>query len=181
MVQITEQLAALNKSQLESVLKAASLTVDNAEKFAELQVKWGKVAYDDAVKALRQIASVKDVSELGAYSTATVQPAWDKASAYAKNVYDLVSAAQAEYASLVEEQVAELNRNVVVTLDAALKSAPAGSEGAVSAVKSAVNSANAVYESLIKAAKQVNTLTEANLAAVNAQVSTAAKRKATAA
>jgi phasin family protein len=181
MVQITEQLSALNKSQLESVVKAASLAVDNAEKFADLQLKWGKATYEDAVKALRQIASIKDVSELGAYSTSAVQPAWDKASAYAKSVYELVSSAQAEYAALVEEQVAEFNKNVVVTLDAALRSAPAGSEGAVSAVKSAVSSANALYESLIKAAKQVNTITEANIAAVNAQVTTATKRKATAA
>ena len=69
---------------------------------------------------------------------------------------------------------------MVVTLDAALKSAPAGSEGAVSAVKSAVHSANTIYESLIKAAKQVSSITEANVAAVNAQVATATKKKAAA-
>jgi phasin family protein len=154
--------------------------VENAEKFTDLQVKWSKAAYEDAVKALRQVASIKDASELAAYSTSAVQPAFDKATAYAKSTYDLVSSAQAEYAALLEEQVAEFNKNVVVTLDTALKSAPAGSEGAISAVKSAVHSANAVYESLIKAAKQVNTITEANIAAVNAQVGTVTKRKAAA-
>jgi hypothetical protein len=48
----------------------------------------------------------------------------------------------------------------------------------VSAVKSAVHSANAIYDSLIKAARQVNSITEANVAAVNAQVATATRKKA---
>ena len=180
MVQITEQLAALSKSQLEAVLRAAALSFDNAEKLADLQMKWSKSAYEDAVKALRQVAAVKDINELSAYTTSTAQPAWDKAAAYAKSAYDVLATAQADYAALLEEQVAELNKNVVVTLDAALKSAPAGSEGAVSAVKSAVHSANTIYESLIKAAKQVNSITEANVAAVNAQVASATKKKAAA-
>jgi phasin family protein len=180
MVQITEQLAALSKSQLDAVLKTAALAAESAEKLADLQLKAGKAAYDDAVKALRQVAGIKDVAELASYTTATAQPAWDKAAAYAKSTYETVAAAQAEYAALVEEQVAEFNKNVVVTLDAALKSAPAGSESAVAAVKSAVHSANTVYESLVKAAKQVSTIAEANVAAVGAQVATAGKKKAAA-
>ncbi len=180
MVQITEQLAALSKSQLDSVLKAANLSVENAEKLAALQFKWSKAAYEDAVQALRQFTAVKDFNEFSALTTGAAQPTWDKATAYAKSVYDLTTAAQAELAALLEEQAAEFNKNVVVTLDAALKSAPAGSEGAVSAVKSAVHSANTIYESLIKAAKQVSSITEANVAAVNAQVATATKKKAAA-
>jgi hypothetical protein len=119
------------------------------------------------------------VTELTNYATASVQPAWEKAAAYAKSSFEVVAAAQAEYAALLEEQVADLNKNVVVTLDAALKSAPAGSEGAVAAVKSAMHSANTVYESLVKAAKEVGSITEANIAAVSAQ-SPVGKRKATA-
>jgi phasin family protein len=180
MVQINEQLAALGKSQFEAALKAATLSTEHAEKLVELQLKQTRSAYEDGVKALRQLAGVKDPAELSAYATASVQPALDKATAYAKSTYDAVAAAQLDFANLLEEQVAEFNKNVVVTLDAALKSAPAGSEGAVSAVKSAVGSANAIYESLIKAAKQVNMVTEANIAAVNAQVAAATKKKATA-
>jgi phasin family protein len=179
MVQITEQLAALSKSQLDAVLKVAALTANNAEKLADLQLKSSKAAYEDAVKAVRQMAAVKDVTELTNYATASVQPAWEKAAAYAKSSFEVVAAAQAEYAALLEEQVADLNKNVVVTLDAALKSAPAGSEGAVAAVKSAMQSANTVYESLVKAAKEVGSITEANISAVSAQ-SPVGKRKATA-
>jgi phasin family protein len=176
MVQITEQLAALSKSQLDAVLKAAALAANNAEKLADLQLKSGKAAYEDTVKAVRQVAAMKDVTEFANYATAAMQPAWEKAAAYAKSAFEMVAAAQAEYAALLEEQVADLNKNMVVTLDAALKSAPAGSEGAVAAVKSAVHSANTVYESMIKAAKEVGSIAEANIAAVSAQTPSGKKR-----
>jgi phasin family protein len=180
MVQITEQLAALGKSQLEALLRTATLAADNAGKLADLQLKASKAAYEDGVKALRQIAAARDVAEAATSITSSAQPAWDRTAAYARSTYEVITAGQAEYRALLEEQFAELNRNVVLTLDAALKSAPAGSEGAVSAVKSAVHSANTVYESLITAAKQVSSIAEANMAAVGAQVATASRKKATA-
>ena len=65
---------------------------------------------------------------------------------------------------------------MVVTLDTAMKSAPAGSEGAIAAVKSAIHSTNTVYETMVKTAKQMASAAEANLAAV-AQVNPASKKK----
>jgi len=176
MVQVSEQVAAFGKSQLEAVLKAAELTAENVEKLVDLQFKTAKSAYADSLKALKQLASIKDVNELATVTTGAAQPTFDKATSYAKSVYDVVSGAQAGFASLVEEQVADFNKNMVVTLDAAMKSAPAGSEGAIAAVKSAIHSANTVYETMVKAAKQVASATEANIAAV-AEAAPASKRK----
>ena len=176
MVQVSEQIAAFNKSQLEAMLKVAELATENLEKLADVQFKAAKSAYADSVKALKQLAGVKDVNELASVATGAAQPTWDKATTYAKSVYDVVSTAQSEFASLLEEQVAELNKNMVVTLDTAMKSAPAGSEGAIAAVKSAIHSTNTVYETMVKTAKQMASAAEANLAAV-AQVNPASKKK----
>ena len=180
MVQVSEQVAAFSKSQLEAVLKVAELTAENVEKLFDVQVNAAKSAYEDSVKALKQFASVKDVNELATLATGAAQPTFDKATTYAKSVYEVVSASQADFANLVEEQVAEFNKNMVVTLDAAMKSAPAGSEGAIAAVKSAVHSANTVYETFVKTAKQVASAAEANIAAA-AQVAPASKKKVAAA
>ncbi len=68
---------------------------------------------------------------------------------------------------MLEEQVTEFNRNVSVALDAAFKSAPPGSEAAVAAVKSVIDVANSVYDTILKATKQLSSLTEANIAAAN--------------
>ena len=51
-------------------------------------------------------------------------------------------------------------------MDTALKSAPAGSENAVTLVKSAISAANNAYESVQKAAKQATEMAEANFSAV---------------
>jgi phasin family protein len=178
MVQITEQLAALSKSQLEAALKIAELTGENFEKLADVQLKAAKTAYEDAAKSLRQIASIQDVSEIAALSSGAAQPAWDKASTYARSLYEVLSGAQSEFASVLEQQVAEFNKNVVVTLDAVIKSAPAGSESALAGVKAAIQSANGVYETLVKAGRQVASVTEANLAAATSQTGTSKKKAA---
>jgi phasin family protein len=177
MVQVSEQVAVFNKSQLDALLKIAELTAENMEKLADVQFKAAKSAYADSVKTLKQLAAVKDVNELASVTTGAAQPTWDKATTYAKNVYDVVSAAQAEFGSLLEEQVAEFNKNMVVTLDTAMKSAPAGSEGAIAAMKSAIHSTNTVYETMVKTAKQMASVAEANIAAA-AQVVPASKKKA---
>jgi phasin family protein len=177
MVQVTEQVAVFNKSQLDALLKLAEMTAENMEKLADVQFKAAKSAYADSIKSLKQLATVKDVNELASVTTGIAQPAWEKATAYTKNVYEVVSSAQSELASVLEEQVAEFNKNMVVTLDAAMKSAPAGSEGALAAVKSAIHSTNTVYETMVKTAKQMATVAEANMAAV-AQSAPAGKKKA---
>jgi phasin family protein len=179
MVQVAEQVAVFNKSQLEALLKVAELTAENMEKLADVQFRAAKSAYADSVKTLKQLAAIKDVNELAGLTTGIAQPTWDKATAYTKSVYEVVSSAQSEFASLLEEQVAEFNKNMVVTLDAAMKSAPAGSEGAIAAVKSAIHSTNTVYETMVKTAKQMASVAEANIAAV-AQVAPASKKKAAA-
>jgi len=179
MVQITEQIAALGKSQLDATLKIAEVAGENFEKLAGVQLKSAKAAYEESVKALRQIASIKDASELAAFSTGVAQPTWDKAATYAKEVYQAVASAQNEFAAVLERQVAEFNRNVAVTLDAVIQSAPPGSEGALAGVKSAINAANGLYDTMLKSARQIATIGEASVAAATGQ-SAGSKRKAAA-
>lgn len=179
MVPITEQVAALSKSQFEAALKIAEVAGSNLEKLADVQLRSAKSAYEDSMKALRQMASIKDPSELAALSTGAAQPAWDKASGYAKDLYQAVAAAQNDFASVLERQVAEFNHNVAVTLDAVIQSAPPGTESALAGVKSAINAANGLYDTMLKSARQVATIGEAGIAAATGQAA-GTKKKASA-
>ncbi|MFA6445037.1 MAG: TIGR01841 family phasin, partial [Sterolibacterium sp.] len=110
------------------------------------------------------------------------QPAAEKAVAYSRSIYEIATQTQEEVSKIVESQFAEANKNVAVALDKAAKNAPAGSDVAVAAVKSAIAAANSAYDSMTKAAKQVAEITEANVAAatsatVKAVGSTGAKVK----
>jgi len=170
MVQINDQLAALNRSQLEAALKFAEIASETVEKLAGLQFQAAKSAFSDGVKTAKQLGSVKDAGELATFGTSLTQPAWEKVQAYAKSVYEVAATSQAEITSLLEAQLGELNKNVVGVLDGALKNAPAGSEGAVAAVKSVIQSASSAYESVLRATKQMATIAESNAQTVAATV-----------
>jgi hypothetical protein len=68
--------------------------------------------------------------------------------------------------------MAEIQKKFLAGVDGAIKNAPAGTESAVSLVKSAIAAANNAYESVQKAAKQAAEIADANIQAVS---NTAAK------
>ncbi len=125
--------------------------------------------------AFQAVASAKDPADLRTLASKAFKPDFETTQAYARTVYEQVSATQSELASLVETQVTEFNKQMVVALDGLLKSAPAGSEAFVSAFKSAITTANQAYESSLHAFKDVGSTINATVASVQ-PVST--KRKA---
>jgi phasin family protein len=177
MVQMNDQLVSLNRAQLETALKFAEIGSEGIEKLVDLQFRTAKSAFADGLKAAKQLGAIKDAGELATFSGSLSQPTWEKAQVYAKSVYEVASATQAEFTSLLEQQLGELNKNVEGVLEGVLKNAPAGSEGALAAVKSVVQSASAVCESMLKTAKQMAAMAESNAATVTASV-VAPRRKA---
>jgi phasin protein len=124
------------------------------------------------------LADVKDPQELAQLKNTLAQPNLEKATSYVKSIYDAAAATQSEINKLVEEQVSEFNKQVVTGLDKVVKSAPAGSEIAVAAVKSAISAANSAYDNLSKSAKQFAEMSQANIEAATSQVVHASKKKA---
>lgn len=178
MTAVPEQFAALGKAQIDTALRFATIAAEGAEKLVDLQIKTAKAAFSEGVKNAKALAEVKDVSDLPTWTSANIQPGIDKATAYTRSFYEVAAGTQSEISAVLEEQVAEFNKGLVTTLETALKSAPAGSESAVAAVKSAIGTANSVYESIIKATKQLAATTEANIAAAASQAGVATKKKA---
>ncbi|MBC8006460.1 MAG: phasin family protein [Prolixibacteraceae bacterium] len=161
----SEQASAVGKAQFDATARFATIASEGVEKLLDLQFKNAKVAFDEAVNGFKAFTELKDVSQVAAWAGSSFQPNLDKVTAYAKSFYDVASSTQNEIGALLEEQVTEFNKNVSVALDAAFKSAPAGSESAVAAAKSVIDVANSVYDTISKATKQLSTLTETNIAA----------------
>src|SRR5215470_16584220 len=134
MIQVNEQLVALNRAQLETALRFAQIGSEGIEKLVDLQFRTAKNAFADGVKVAKQLGAIKDAGELATFGGSLPQPTWEKAQAYVKSVYEVASVTQAEITSLLEQQLGELNKNVEGVLEGALKSAPAGTEGALAAV-----------------------------------------------
>ena len=84
---------------------------------------------------------------------------------YGRNVIAIATDTKDVIAKEVELKVAEANAQVAQLVEKALAAAPAGSEVAVAAVKTAMKTANEAYEGLNKAVKQVADATEASVSA----------------
>ena len=69
---------------------------------------------------------------------------------------------------IAEGQSIELKKTFSNAVEQSLKSAPAGSETVVAAVKSALAQADSAYETMSRQAKQAKATIEANVAAANA-------------
>ena len=171
---IPEQLAASNKALVESLLTIANTAFTSAERLAALNLNTARSVLEDSVSSAKTLLAIKDVQELMGTQTTMAQPSLEKLVAYSRGIYEIGSQTQEELSKVFEAQYTELNKNVSSALDKAAKSAPAGSDVAVAAVKSVIAAANSAYDSINKAAKQVAEIAEANVtAATNATVKAA--------
>jgi phasin family protein len=176
MYQTPEQLIAINKANVETALRFAGVALDGTEKLIELQMKTAKTALADGLQNARAFTAVRDFDQLAALKETVVQPSLEKATAYAKEVYDVATETQADLTRLVEEQVSEFNRQMISALDQIVKTAPAGSEVGIAAMKSTLAAVNSGFDNLTKVAKQFGEATQNNMEVVANQTIEAAKK-----
>jgi phasin family protein len=165
-----EQFAATNKAGVDALFTIAQAQFAAFERLSALNFNATKAAFEDSVNQAKALLSVKDPQEFVNLSAASAQPALEKAIAYSRNVYEVATQAQVEVKNLAEGQAAAMNKNVTSLIDNFTKNAPAGSEAAVTAIKSAMATANSAYDSFTKVVKQATDIAEANVTAATSRV-----------
>jgi phasin family protein len=176
MYQAPENLVEMNKANIETAMEFAGIALEGAERMIELQLKAAKAAFADSIQGAKALASVKDLQQFAALNDNLAQPSIEKASAYARSVYDVAAATQAEFNKIVEEQVADFNKQTVAALDKMVKTAPAGSELGIATLKSSIAAVNSAYDNLSKVAKQFTEVTQSNMEAVAKQAASSVKK-----
>jgi phasin family protein len=157
-----EQFAASQKAGLEALFGLTSKAFEGAIKLAELNIETARAAFAESQEQAQRAFSAKDPQGFFAVQAGFAQPAAEKALAYGRNVYGIVSATSAEFASAAQSQFEAQQHAIESFVDNAAKNAPAGSEAAVAAVKSALNAASNAYASVNKASKQAVEFAESN-------------------
>jgi phasin family protein len=176
-----EQIAATNKAGVEAILGFANSQFAAFERLSSLNVNATKTAFEEGIGHAKALLNAKDAQEFVNVNAAATQPTLEKAMAYSRTAYEIAAQTQGEFTKLAEAQAAEFNKNLVGLLDKVSKNAPAGSDAAVAAVKSALAATNSAYESFNKVAKQAAEIAEANFAAATtAAKETQKKQRATA-
>ncbi|HNH24774.1 MAG TPA: TIGR01841 family phasin [Accumulibacter sp.] len=140
-------------------------------RIAALNLNTARSMLEDGVANAKAMLGAKDAKEFFSLQASMAQPGLEKAVAYTRSVYEISAQSKEEISKLLETQFSEFQKTVMGLLEKAGKNAPAGSDVAVNAVRSAINSATTAFENMNKAARQVADIAEANLsAATNATV-----------
>ncbi|WP_300455713.1 phasin family protein [Accumulibacter sp.] len=160
-----EQFAAANKASVDAMLTLANTALASAERIAALNLNTARSMLEDGVANAKAMLGAKDAQEFFSVQASLAQPSLEKAVAYTRSVYEISAQSKEEIGKLLEAQFADFQKQTLALLEKATKNAPAGSDVAVSAVKSAIASATTAFESMNKAAKQVAEIAEANVAA----------------
>lgn len=172
----TEPFVAANKAAVDSLLAVANVALVTAERFSSLNLNTARTSLDDSASGLKAFAGIKDLQGVAAVASSLSQPAIEKASAYARSVYEIAAQSQGELTQLVESQVGEFQKTVTGLVENATKLAPAGSESAISAVMSAIAAANSAFGNMNAAAKQFAEQAQANVVSATQAVTAAAKK-----
>lgn len=110
------------------------------------------------------------IEKFAALNASLVKAAFEASSASAQSAYEVATQVNTELLRITERRVAEWNGRFVSLLDQAAKSAPAGSDVALSAAKQMVAVANSACDNFSKVARQVAQIAEANAAAAGETV-----------
>ena len=162
MYQLVEQIVKLQKANLAAGLRLAGIASESAERMLDVQLKATRSIFSDGVEQAKILAEARDMNQLAQVRNALAQPALDNAASYVKDVCDVAVATQSEVSRLIEEQVARLSRHLVNGLHQIVTVAPADSEVAVAAVRSAMSVVTSTYDNFSKSARQLAETTHAS-------------------
>ena len=162
-------LSELSQAAVESAARLTRISFDSTERAIAVQLEYAKGALAQATENARAVTQAKDVQELLTLRTRIAENALENMMGYSRSLYEVASEAQAEYSRLAEERMARFQQAVSETVEQAAKSAPAGGDVAVAAIRSSMAATTAAFDSFNKAARHVASFTDAGLKAARAK------------
>ena len=164
-----EQLIATNKARFQTLENLASQTYAGFEKLVELNLAASKAVLGESFSHLQAILRAQHPQELLTLQAGLVEPLTEKSAAYGQHVYTIVTGTADEFTQAFDGQLAEAKTAFARVVENLLKNAPAGTESAVAAFKSAMEASQNVIESAKTSARKTAEIAESNFTAVTKQ------------
>lgn len=174
-----EQITSAAQTNLDAAQGMSAKAYTGFEKLVELNMTAAKAVMTESFAHAKALLAAKDPQQVLTLQTGLLAPMAEKSVAYGRHVQAIVTEANADFTKAVEGKAAEGQKAMSQVMDNITKNAPAGSEPAVAALKTALTSSQNAMEAAQKAAKQVVSMAEANVAAATKQVLTAAQTVST--
>jgi phasin family protein len=160
---VANPLSEMTAATVESAAKLTHISMDSAERVIALQLDFAKASLDQTARTAKALAGAKDVQELLAVRARNAESAVERLMGYSRSLYEISSDAQGRISKLAEERMSTFQQTVTQTVEQAARSAPAGSDVAVAAMKSSLAATTAAFDSFNKAARQVASYTDAGV------------------
>lgn len=176
MTALIEPFVAANKASVDALLALASAALSSAETINLLNQTAARSLLETGMVNTKTEFGAKNPLEALAESTSQVQPAIGQVVAYNRSLYEISMQSNDEVFKQIEAQLAIFQSHISGLVEKAAKNAPAGSQVALAAVKSAIDAANVAFGNMKNVVKQAAELTEAKVAkATSAATNAAAK------
>lgn len=172
-----EQAAAV-KASFDAFFGLTGKFFEGAEKLATLNLQVVKSTLAEAQESLTKAPGTTDPLQWFALQSGVTGPFTEKSLSYGKQVFDIASTTQAEVTQFAQAQYERYNARVLAFIEETAKNAPAGSEAAIAAWKSAISATTTLYETLQKTGQQAVQVAGSNFDAVTATASKTARRSA---
>lgn len=147
----------------DAFLTAAQSSLRSTERFTALNLNMARAAIENATAAAKALLSARTPEEAMKLPAEASKAAADQTAAYAKSLYDIATQAQQEMLKLSETRYLEFQNAMSRLLDEAAQHAPAGSEAALTSMRNAMSTANAAFDTLTAAARQLATAVQTNI------------------
>ena len=172
----TEQFTATNKANLQSMESLTTQAYAGVEKLVELNMAVSKALLGESFAHAKAVMGVKDAQEFMALQSNLFKPMAEKSAAYAEHLQVILAGTSAEFSKAVEAKSAEAQKALAGVVENMTKNAPAGTETAVAAFKSALTAGQNVVENAQTSAKKAVEAAQANFSTAAAQAVEAVKK-----
>ena len=164
MYQLPEQFIRANRASVETFTTFAQAAFSGAERVAALNLNTARSLLEEGANTSRTWLAARDVQDMVSLQATLARPDLGTLSAYSRRVLDITAQTQEALNEVVEARVSEINTDLDLALDKMVKKAPAGSDLALSALRSSLSAVNSAYKDLSRTAKQFTEMAEANFA-----------------
>ncbi|MCF8179373.1 MAG: phasin family protein [Sulfuritalea sp.] len=168
MYSLNEQINSANRASIEIFTTFANSAFTGVERFLALNMNAARNFLEEGSTTSRSWLAAKSLQDVVALQASVAKAEADKFGTYASRIFDIANKTREEMSQLAETRVSEINARLDQELDNMAKSAPAGADLAVVALRSTLAVASSAYRDMSKAAKQFNEMAEANFAVAKA-------------
>jgi len=158
-----EQVAETRKANLGLFFELSNKAVDNVGKLAALNAHTMRSTLEDMFGLAQKSLSIKEAQEWLALQDSMASLTAERMQTYWREVFDLMSATQADFARVGKAQCERYGRQMKSVVEDVTRGAPAGSQATMTALDSAIAAATTLYETLRSTGQQAVEATRSNL------------------